>query len=67
MAIVVLALLLLNIEYECFLNIKYELKDWNKLMHMTNGNFKNSLVAGHWNGGPSYLGRSQKGQEKLND
>ena len=38
---------------------------WNKIMHIINGNIRNSLKLAHWNGGPSYLGRQGRGMDKL--
>ena len=39
--------------------------NWNKYMRSTNGN-TNTLTVAHLNAGSSYLGRSNKGKDKLN-
>ena len=39
--------------------------DWNKYMKIVNGNRASTITVGHWNGGSSQLGKSAKGQEKL--
>ena len=39
--------------------------NWNKYMRFTNGN-TNTLTVAHLNAGSSYLGRSNKGKDKLN-
>ena len=36
-------------------------------MKSYNGNIKQSINIGHWNGGSSYLGKSDRGIEKLNE
>ena len=38
---------------------------WNKEMRSYNGNTKKNITIGHWNGGPSYLGNSLRGKDKL--
>ena len=44
----------------------YQLKtcDWNSYMKAMNGN-RTCIDVAHWNGGSSHLGKSSKGQEKL--
>ena len=46
-------------------NTNYSFRNWNKLMHCYNGNKRNILKVGHWNGGPSHLGRQGRGYEKM--
>ena len=46
-------------------NMNFKSEVWNKEMRSYNGNTKKSITIGHWNGGPSYLGNSVKGREKL--
>ena len=41
--------------------------DWNSYMKAINGNIKNTISIAHWNGGSSFLGKSEKGREKLNE
>ena len=36
-------------------------------MRMVNGNHKNTITIAHWNGGSSFLSKSEKGWEKLNE
>ena len=36
-------------------------------MKALNGNIKNSITLAHWNGGSSFLGKSEKGREKLQE
>jgi len=50
---------------ENIVNINYSFRNWNKLMHCNNGNKRNILKVGHWNGGPSHLGRLRRGHEKM--
>ena len=45
----------------------FGVSDWNFLMRMVNGNHKNTITIGHWNGGSSFLSKSEKGREKLNE
>ena len=52
--------------YECFWNSNYNSRSWNKYMHYLNGNRKSCINVGHWNGGPSHLGNSTRGLDKLN-
>ena len=39
--------------------------DWNAHMKMVNGNKNSTITLGHWNGGSSHLGKSDKGLHKL--
>ena len=41
--------------------------DWNTFMKALNGNIKNTLTIAHWNGGSSFLGKSEKGREKVSE
>ena len=41
--------------------------DVNGVMKAINGNTKNSITLAHWNGGGSFLGKSLRGKEKLQD
>ena len=45
----------------------FGISDLNLLMRMVNGNRKNTIKIGHWNGGSSFLSKSEKGREKLNE
>ena len=42
-------------------------RDWNAYMKAMNGNIKNNISIGHWNWGSSFLGKSDKGREKLTE
>ena len=39
--------------------------DWNRHMKMVNGNKDSTITLGHWNGGSSHLGKSDRGLHKL--
>ena len=41
--------------------------DWNSFINALNGNIKNTLTIAHWNGGSSFLDKSEKGREKLSE
>ena len=51
--------------HKCSYMNTYHPTIWNKLMHITNGNIRSYITMGHWNGGPSYLGNSLRGNDKL--
>ena len=45
--------------------ISYVCMNWNLYMRSINGNTKNTLNIAHWNGGSSFLCKSDRGKEKL--
>ena len=50
-----------------WLSCSHCVSDWNSHMRATNGNTKTSVTVAHWNGGSSFLGKSERGREKLEE